>query len=161
MGNIWCCIGDWFCLSPWFQLLVIHSYSMKIRLRLCDHNQSPMRHQCTYHVTIVLRSPELLHPPQLLLRSYISMSMFYTVVCRKEGARTLSAARWLLYSHWPTRQCRPIQNKRNRVGARMVGALVQENFGRPQISAPVFYLICFAFTRYNKKKNYIYILFIW
>ena len=28
----------------------------------------------------------------------------------------------------------------------MVGALTQENFWRPQIFAPVFYLICFAFT---------------
>ena len=35
-----------------------------------------------------------------------------------------------------------------------------EYFWRPQIFAPVFYLICYGFTRYNK-KNYIYILFIW
>ena len=40
-------------------------------------------------------------------------------------------------------------------GARMVGALMQENFWRPQIFAPVFYLICFAFARYDEKKNYV------
>ena len=56
-----------------------------------------------------------------LLCSFICIiCMIPTVFCRKEGARTLNAARGLLCSYWPSRQSRLIQSKRT--GPQAVGA---------------------------------------